>query len=237
MKAKLIKFIRENWESPRFYRKLLVSPLALLVWLKNGEIKRQPYEIFSVENKFIAILYYKCASTTIGHKLIKNRFYRCRQRYLKNKKDSFVFTFVRNPYKRVLAAYMDKVKKKADAQFDYKWAGALKHLTGKEIQFGDFVKLICKIPDHCTDPHLISYSYVLNDSKLKPDFIGKLENFDRDWKSLCKITGLPEFKKTETLRRNKGKYNHNLEKYYTKELKNLIYNRYQEDFKRFNYKK
>jgi hypothetical protein len=51
------------------------------------------------------------------------------------------------------------------------------------MNFAEFIEVLAELPDDITDRHLHSQSWFLCDAQgLLPDFIGKLENFDADWK-------------------------------------------------------
>ena len=226
---KLLVFIRKQWKSTRLYKKILISPLAFIIYLKNGAVSRFPFSVQEKDN-IIYVANMKCGCTEIGSRF---RGEVLKKMGFDNKKDkSFVFSFVRNPYSRVLSAYMDKVKERATSKKNYKWSGVMGNSDLRNITFKEFVELICEIPDNAIDPHLQSFSYVFDELGIEPDFIGRLETFEEDWKKLCKITGLSEYVGKH---KNKGDYDRDLDKYYTPELYDMVYRRYIDDFEGFDY--
>jgi len=101
----------------------------------------------------------------------------------------FLFAFVRNPLSRVWSCYRNKV-------INPRMAGKKDILSCGEFYYGmdftEFVDVLAGLPDDITDRHLRSQSWFLCDKQgLLPDFTGKLENFDADWKVISDRYGLP----------------------------------------------
>lgn len=90
----------------------------------------------------------------------------------------FKFAFVRNPWARLVSEYEFLLKRPKHGR----------HKRVKNLKsFSDFI--------HMQIPRKDAYqSNVLcdNDGKLLMDFIGKLENVDKDWQTVCQRIGIDE---------------------------------------------
>lgn len=102
---------------------------------------------------------------------------------LKLRPGFFSFTFVRDPLDRLISCYTNKFI-------------ANEHLSGyvlslgyrKDMSFSEFVIHTCNIPDKNRDVHVRSQSaMMLFADGTSPEFIGKYENLDHDWKRLIEI--------------------------------------------------
>ncbi len=91
----------------------------------------------------------------------------------------FVFTVVRNPYVRVLSAYLDQIARHRNAEA---WGQfALQHgLDEGPLSFNEFLTLLARSPHGAMNPHWRP-QYASVAPKLVPyDFIGAVETFDHD---------------------------------------------------------
>ena len=135
----------------------------------------------------------------------------------------FIFTFVRNPYTRILSAYFHGIRK---GEHNYSFGDFLKKSTGNEL-------------------HILPQTFYTNsgsDNNRTLSYIGKYENFDNDLKIVLnklnienvKIPHLnknPIYDKHPNLKQEKYyKY------FYTEQwMKDWVKERYKDDFKQFNY--
>lgn len=132
--------------------------------------------------------------------------------------NSFVFAFVRNPYDRCVSSWKFL---KPDLPF--------KSFVKKVSKFQlDRISTYNRITWHtCLQlPHLVDEK-----GNLMVDFIGKFENLQNDYGTLCDIIGiektqLPHLKKT-----NRGHYSI----YYTDEIREMVYRIYRKDIDYFGY--
>lgn len=153
--------------------------------------------------------------------------------YLENPKKFkkyFVFCFVRNPYDRLVSAYhylMGGGKGPADVRFRDK------HLLEYK-DFSDFLRNGLAKPDVAGWWHFRpQYLYVINfEGELIVDYIGRFENIDHDFSEIVKKLGV----KAELPHSNKSDRN-SYEKYFDKELQEIAYNFYKEDFEMLGYSK
>jgi hypothetical protein len=132
----------------------------------------------------------------------------------------FKFTFVRNPYDRMISLY--------------EWGQ--KHNHYDKMTFYDFVINIKenKYNDFNNARYLPMIDWLKDkrDNKIKIDYIGRYENIKDDFNNILNIinidTNLPHMNKSN--RRN-------INQYYNKELLDIVYNLYEIDFDTFKYKK
>jgi hypothetical protein len=131
----------------------------------------------------------------------------------------YKFSFVRNPWDRVVSLY-----------FWYKQT--------KWRDFEGFADKVRELPDFesfIRSEYLryAPYSMYLYDTE-EPivDFIGKQETLEKDFQYICRKIGLPEI---ELTRENVSNRKRNYIEYYNEETKQIIYERFQEDIKKHNY--
>ena len=104
------------------------------------------------------------------------------------------------------------------------------------MSFNEFVREISKIEDFRADQHFRGQISFIKDHKGKtiPDFIGKVERLEKDFKLICKKN---EIKNCGNVgKENKTKNRKNYREYYDAETKRLVEERYKQDFELFEYK-
>ncbi len=147
----------------------------------------------------------------------------------KEQQQMYAFTFVRNPFDRLVSCYRSKYiadKKKYHKQrldFDNYMLGYLK----KDKGFDTFVKKISKIPDVLADRHFKSqHALIYEQNTIDLDFIGRYEQLNEQFEIIRKkfdLDPLPHLN-TSTL-----KQKDDWKKYYTKDLVDLVAKRYHKD--------
>jgi len=149
--------------------------------------------------------------------------------------DYYKFTFVRNPFDRLVSCYENKLHSdKAYVGTSIKDLIYDKYLMGylsKDMGFVRFARRVCRIPDCMADRHFLSQSFGMYDKKgrLLPDFVGKFENFADDFEVVREkfdLAPLPHYNKT-----SKG----NWMDYYDLPTAKLVYRRYKKDIEEFGY--
>lgn len=129
-----------------------------------------------------------------------------------NCKDMFSFSFVRNPYTRIISLY--------------KFIKRYRHLT-----FLGF----CQYLNVKKEANVNQYKYLTLQNEIPLDFVGRYENIKEDFNNVCEEIGIPEryidlgFEHKQDLI--------NYKDYYCDESKKIIDNIFDMDFKTFNYKK
>ncbi len=151
------------------------------------------------------------------------------RRIPKNKRSYFTFSYVRNPYDRVLSCYKNKFNMKDESEFLYSnyLFGYLKNNDTLE----DFVKKISKIPNFLCDRHFKTQYSIIHSKGAKMSHIGRLENLKEDYE---KIRKRYDFNELKTLNKTRDP---NEEIFLSEELKELIFNKFEIDFKEFGYSK
>ena len=129
-----------------------------------------------------------------------------------NCKDMFSFSFVRNPYTRIISLW--------------KFLHRYRHLT-----FLGF----CQYLNVNKQANINQYKYLTLQNEIPLDFVGRYENIKEDFNNVCEEIGIPEryidlgFEHKQDLI--------NYKDYYCDESKKIIDNIFDMDFKTFNYKK
>ncbi len=194
-----------------------------------------------IHNKYVYFALPKIASTSL-----KKAFKDCggkgiskkdKQRILENK-NFFKFSFVRNPYDRLVSCWKNKVQnpqvRETIGHGMYKGFYKYEKIYGG-MPFKEFIKVISKIPDEKSDPHFRSqYKFLTNnEGKLLTEFIGKFENLEKGYEKICEIMGIKNPPKLKHERKSKRK---NYREYYDEETKKLVAERYKKDLELFDYR-
>ena len=144
----------------------------------------------------------------------------------------FSFSFVRNPFDRLVAAYNNKIMEIDDVPSPMGKMG-LYHA----MPFKEFIELVCKADPAEMDNHIRPQAEILiTDKKIVPKFVGRMEHIDDHWKRLrkrMKLEGLPTLGllPQKNVRRDDRK---DIGHYFkTSTLIDQVLERYAIDFKRF----
>lgn len=159
-----------------------------------------------------------------------------KKKFINYYKKYFKFTFVRNPYERLVSCYENKYhtdkksvgKTLSEFHFDSYPFGFLK----KDRGFSNFVIRVCMIPDWLADEHFRSQYFQLytQDGKCIADYIGHYENVEAEYEGIRQkydFCRLPHYNKA-----TKG----NWMDYYNPFTAWLVFKRFKKDFIQFGYK-
>ena len=139
----------------------------------------------------------------------------------------FKFSFVRNPWDRVLSLYLYK-KRESKIVGEKRQYHADHYVKQTSGGFGHFVKNY--LHDQRRQIRFLKDPDKKN-ADICCDFIGRFENFNEDFAEICRRIGLPEIDLPVT---NTTKHKHYSE-YYTEQTKQIVGNYYAEDIEYFNY--
>lgn len=137
---------------------------------------------------------------------------------------AFKFTFVRNPWSRLVSLYF--------------WLKTKQHRWLPET-FEKFVQLVAD--GNYPKPGVKNLEGLIQANQMidwlrpngvwLPNFIGRFENLDSDWRELCSILGL----QYRPLPCNNSSNHRDYKDYYNEETKNLVAKRFADDISCFNY--
>jgi chondroitin 4-sulfotransferase 11 len=137
-------------------------------------------------------------------------------------KNYFKFSFVRNPYQRVLSEYFWLKQKKIDIN------------KKSPENFSSWLDTYYSVIDK--DHKLTQYQYLYDkENNLMVDFLGRVENFNQDFEILTKKFGRIIKPMQYNATRQKKDADHSL--YLTDSNKEKIYNLFKIDFDTFGYEK
>lgn len=135
----------------------------------------------------------------------------------------FKFTFIRNPWDRVVSFYHYQIKR-----------GWKFYPFNKTIPFKEFLKNWLKqMPGQApliTNP---CYDWISDENgKLIVDYVGRVEQMQKDFDTICDKIGIPQQKLPHT---NRSKHEHYTE-YYDDETKQIVAEKFAKDIEYFGYK-
>jgi hypothetical protein len=145
-------------------------------------------------------------------------------RYDKSWDDLLKFAFVRNPWERLVSAYIDKIQGDSLLQ-----GSQLKNYKKKYNTFNKMVQFIKSAKLEELNEHFNSQINLLPLNKL--DFIGKFENLQEDFNIICDKIKIPRQKLPH---QNKSKHKHYTE-YYDDETRAIVAEKYRKDIEYFGY--
>jgi hypothetical protein len=158
---------------------------------------------------------------------------------------SFRFTFVRNPYARLLSFWASKFQNEplvsGQPQIDDYLARresidrALPAGADKTLSFEDFVTFAATSANSRQNQHLQLQDDILSVPGIPLDFIGRMESFNPDFTYVLDRLGASEEIRREALVPLHSSRHRHWSEYYTPQLAERIYRAYERDFDRFKY--
>ncbi len=216
-------WILRTWKSfismftDKFSREFICKQDVRLVYLNNPKVACSSIKV-SMFGDFEYI-----------HRYVQNNNYETKS-LSPEMRSYYKFTFVRNPYVRLVSCYEDKIVKNKDHFPQYY------HIDMQGItNFDDFIKRIIKISYYEADPHFASQYRLTHNKwgKCLVDYVGKFENLKNDYEPIRIRFGLNPLPHRNKVASLLGK---NWMDYYTLETAELVYKKYKKDFTAFGYK-
>lgn len=132
--------------------------------------------------------------------------------------DTFVFSFVRNPFDRFASFYK------------WHWRSNIMNVRGNSISFADWIDYTIvqeTRPYHYNPTYWKPCHWWLSDEKgnLRADFVGKVENIKEDWEKLCEKLGI-----NLILEKHNTTEKVEIETKYTPRMKEYVLSKYKKDF-------
>jgi hypothetical protein len=155
------------------------------------------------------------------------------------------FTFVRNPYARVLSAWADKFRGKPlipgdpfiDLYLSWKLKEDTRHVEGVNqfLSFSDFAVFVSATATSRLDAHWQLQSDIVNMPGIALNMTGKVENFAADFAQVLDFV-----KASASIRRLAGLRVNNTQRItcpeaYSTQAADLVYKAYERDFDEFEY--
>lgn len=162
------------------------------------------------------------------------------QLFLGDYADYTKFSFVRNPWDRLVSCYINKIR--SDAR-NNQWfvdgvaLGFLQYnLFHAKMSFEEFAEAVLEIGVENANVHFLPQHYFLLDPKgnFAADFVGKFEHLQSSFDDLCDLIGLKKFELPHKNFSKKTKDTH-YSKFYTTKLRDKIAAYYENDIELFNY--
>jgi hypothetical protein len=163
----------------------------------------------------------------------------------------FKFTFVRDPYSRLLSAFKDKFENASTCSdrpgrdpFWFKYGAKLKQdalaaglaeNSGPDLTFNEFVRLVCRMTPATMNEHWHPQALLACVDEINYDFIGRFERLADDVPVALARLGLQSFPTLEDLRWRPTRALELVDTYYDAELREMVRQKYDIDFRTFNY--
>lgn len=155
------------------------------------------------------------------------------------RKDFFKFTFVRNPYSRLLSCYLDRILPRKSTPYK-EFVRYIGKEVGYEVSFEEFIRVICSQSNKDQNNHWrLQYADAMCEL-IAYDFIGRQESFSTDmavvWKKIYPRFSVPDFSSRNMSPSKTGSAD-KVSEYWARELREIVLARYAQDFDYFGYQR
>ena len=105
------------------------------------------------------------------------------------------FVFIRDPIERLLSAYRDHRPRQwfKPAYRDNRPSTRFKKSKKAFITFRSYLERLVAIPDRLQNDHMISYTRMCNPCQIKYDFIGFIDTFETDMRTILSSVGADKY--------------------------------------------
>lgn len=207
----ITNLIRFGHHDPRTY---IINPNKKVIYLNNSKV--------ACTSLKVSLFDYNVEDNMTIHLILKHKKNEIQKKDYPN---YFSFTYIRNPFERLVSCYKNKICKEKH-YYDTYLGGFLLPKEG----FENFVKKTLLIPDWLADRHFQSqYSLIYKKGQCTVDFIGKIETIEKSYPKLAKKYNLSPLKHYNVSPKS------NWMDYYTIPIARKVYKRYKIDFKKFKY--
>lgn len=144
--------------------------------------------IISSKYNFCCILIPKCATRSLLRYFVREpqEDYGAKHKSIVFRPiNKFSFTFIRNPYARLVSAYLNKIKNNTRLIETLH-----EHNMYPDMPFTDFIWQVCIETDGVSDEHWKS-QHIFIPSWI--DFVGTMENLDKDFDTVSKLVGFNNY--------------------------------------------
>lgn len=145
----------------------------------------------------------------------------------------YFFTVSRNPYSRVLSAWMDKVK--GASKEGIAFAEKFKIADPTNISFEKFIDLLMQCNKETFDHHWATQSSICNFDKVPYTHIGNLESLPDSINWINEHLPFPPISEDARFASHSTGSAKKLSNYYTQSIQEKVYSLYEEDFENFGY--
>jgi Sulfotransferase family len=155
------------------------------------------------------------------------------------------FSFVRNPYDRIVSCWADKFRDKplipGQPSIDpylawrQKNDGSLPHGADRTLSFSEFVSFATATAGDRIDAHWQLQVDLADMPGIALDVVGKIESFENDFGRVLDHVGADEAVRRRAVLPFNVSYRRAYPDYYTPELAARVYRAYERDFDRFGY--
>lgn len=158
------------------------------------------------------------------------------KKFIKLKK-YFSFSFVRNPFDKMVSEFFFRKSFENKNCILYLGQLDLQKLTFEEFINKIFeVKLTHSLNRTFGEAHLVSQTkYLYVKGKLKIDFLGRFENYEKDLKKLLKKLKRKKGIELQEICHKNSSSHENYKNYYNSSTKKIIEKMYEDDLNNFNY--
>lgn len=151
--------------------------------------------------------------------------------------DVLRFTFVRNPYSRLLSGYLQKISLCSGTLEREGRSGRCRKLKlpeHDEVSFGEFVRAVVSRSPHLLDMHWRPQILLTLPDLIDYSFVGRFERFAADLSQVWDRLGIDRGM-TVARQEHRTETEERLQEYYTPEIQSIVYSAYARDFETFGY--